>query len=69
MTARSTESNKTAHDAFLRVLDARTGSMADASDEYLLALAHELLAFHDRVTLELNNRVIVANKKAEGGRS
>lgn len=39
---RENESNTTERDAFLRVLDARTGSLANATDEYLEALRREV---------------------------
>lgn len=50
--------NKTAQDAFLRVLDARFGALAyEPTDEYLLALQQQLLNFAHDVELELKRRI------------
>jgi hypothetical protein len=49
--------NKTSLDAFQRVNDARLGALVDATDDYLLALQHELAKFSARVQEELSRRV------------
>jgi hypothetical protein len=62
--------NQTALDAFYRVADAKTGSLAGdpavgpATDEYLLALQRELARWQEQVAQELAQRVARANGRA-----
>ena len=55
--------NKTADDAFQRVLGARTGSFVDASDTYLLALRSNLYSWIARIDSELAIRIEASNKR------
>lgn len=49
--------NATQQDAFNRVLDAKIGSLANASDEYLIRLAHELQLWSASAADELAARM------------
>lgn len=48
--------NKTRHDAFVRLSQARTGSLVDASDDYLEGLREYLTQWRDRVEHEIFRR-------------
>jgi hypothetical protein len=51
------EANQTPEQARLRVLEARTGSLTDATDEYLSALRTEVQAWLAQIDRELAVRI------------
>ena len=58
--------NQTEHDAFIRVLEARIGSLAsESTDDYLINLEHYVLVWLDEIKNELQRRSREANKKAD----
>lgn len=57
--------NKTAQDAFERVLDAKTGSLAFASDDYLFALRNYVLNWSAQIEAECMGRVMSAQAAAK----
>jgi hypothetical protein len=63
------EINRTPEQARLRVLEARTGSLAEATDEYLSALRTEVQAWLYEIDRELGDRIndvdLHAAEKAE----
>jgi hypothetical protein len=50
-------SNKTSNDAWNRVNDARLGSMVGASEEYVLALIHNLYVWVGKLEEEMARRI------------
>lgn len=58
--------NSTQQDAFERVLDAKMGSLADATDDYLMHLQRNLYLWVDEIGQEMARRCEAAGRKSEG---
>jgi hypothetical protein len=57
--------NQTAQDARERLLDAKMGSVANASDDFLMALEANLLGWIDEIQREVARREEKDNREAE----
>ena len=56
--------NKTPQDAFERVVQAKMGSLVNASDEFLLSLNAQVQAWSQEISRELSRRVVAAERAA-----